>query len=287
MKFLNKMERKFGRYAIKNLTMFIIATYVLGYVLEFVAPNLTVYLLLDPYYILHGQIWRLVSWLLIPPESLDIFTIIMLFFYYSIGTTLERTWGSFRYNVYIFGGILWTIIGSFVLYIILLVQYGTGVPFEMMGYAFTTYYVSMAIFLGFAMTYPDMQVLLYFIIPLKIKYLAYLDVAYLVYAMVRGNIFSRIVIICSLMNAIIYFLMTRNYRRIDPREIHRKQTFKKAVNPGSINRARTGSAISRHKCAICGRTELDDPTLEFRFCSRCNGNYEYCQDHLFNHKHVE
>lgn len=287
MKFLNKMERRFGRYAIRNLTMFIIATYVLGYVLEFVAPKLTVYLLLDPYYILHGQVWRLVSWLLVPPESLDIFTIIMLFFYYSIGTTLERTWGAFRYNVYIFGGILWTIIGSFVLYGILFVQYGTPIAFGIMGYAFTTYYISMAIFLGFAMTYPDMQVLLYFIIPIKIKYLALLDVAYLVYAMVRGNMFSRIVIICSLMNVIIYFIMTRNLKRIDPREIHRKQTFKKAVNPGSVNRTRTGSAITRHKCAICGRTEKDDPTLEFRFCSRCNGNYEYCQDHLFNHKHVE
>ena len=96
MKFLNKLERKFGRYAISRLTMYIIATYILGYVLEFTAGNLTQYLYLDPYYILHGQVWRLVSWLLVPPESLDIFTIIMLYFYYSIGTTLESTWGTFR-----------------------------------------------------------------------------------------------------------------------------------------------------------------------------------------------
>ena len=282
MKFLNKLERKFGRYAISRLTMYIIATYILGYVLEFTAGNLTQYLYLDPYYILHGQVWRLVSWLLVPPESLDIFTIIMLYFYYSIGTTLESTWGTFRYNVYIFGGILWTIIGSFVLYLILFLRFGTGVPFESFGAAFTTYYISLSIFLGFAITYPDMQVLLYFIIPLKIKYLAYLDLAYLAIAMYNNGWAGRIVIISSLMNTIIFFLMTRNYRRIDPREIHRKQSFRKAVNQG---RMRNG--ITRHKCAICGRTEQDDPNLEFRFCSLCNGNYEYCQDHLFNHKHVQ
>ena len=141
---------------------------------------------------------------------------------------------------------------------------------------------SLSIFLGFAITYPDMQVLLYFIIPLKIKYLAYLDLAYLAIAMYNNGWAGRIVIISSLMNTIIFFLMTRNYRRIDPREIHRKQSFRKAVNQG---RMRNG--ITRHKCAICGRTEQDDPNLEFRFCSRCNGNYEYCQDHLFNHKHVQ
>lgn len=283
MKLLNKMERKFGRYAIDNLTMYIIATYVVGYVLEMVGGNLTSFLYLDPYYILHGQIWRVFSWLLVPPSGLSIFTVIMLFFYYSIGTTLERTWGAFRYNVYIFGGILWTIIGAFLLYAIMYVTYGGPVAFGGFGSAFSTYYISLSIFLGFAMTYPDMQVMLYFIIPLKIKYLAWLDLAYLAYDLNRGNFAIRIVILCSLMNVLIYFLMTRNYRRIDPREIHRKQQFKKAVNMG---RAGNGSSPI-HRCAVCGRTEKDDPSLEFRFCSRCNGNYEYCQDHLFNHKHVE
>lgn len=283
MKLLNKMERKFGRYAIRNLTLYIIITYIVGYILELVGGNLTFYLYLDPYYILHGQVWRLVSWLLVPPSGLDIFTIIMLIFYYSIGNTLEQTWGSFRYNVYIFGGIFWTIVGAFVLYGIYYVMYGGPVAFGAFGAAFSTYYISLSIFLGFAMTYPDMQVLLYFIIPLKIKYLAWLDLAYLLYYMIRGSFATRIVIVSSLMNVLIYFLMTRNYRRVDPREIHRKQKFKKAVNMGS---ARNGSATI-HRCAVCGRTEKDDPTLEFRFCSRCQGNYEYCQDHLFNHKHVE
>ena len=186
--------------------------------------------------------------------------------------------------MYIFGGILWTIIGAFVLYGIMYVMYGGPVAFGAFGMAFSTYYISLSIFLGFAITYPNMQVLLYFIIPLKIKYLAWLDLAYLAYDMIRGNFATRIVIICSLMNVLIYFLMTRNYRRVDPREIHRKQQFKKAVNMVRAGNVSGSAAI--HRCAICGRTEQDDPTLEFRYCSRCKGNYEYCQDHLFTHQHI-
>ena len=155
MKFLNKMERKFGRYAIRNLTMFIIGTYIIGYLLEIFAPRLVAYFFLNPYLILHGQVWRLVSWLLVPPEGLNIFTIIMLLFYYSIGNTLERTWGTFRYNVYIFGGIIATIVGAFVLYGISILAYGPELAvINTISYsvAFSTYYISMSIFLGFALT---------------------------------------------------------------------------------------------------------------------------------------
>ena len=156
MNFLDKMERKYGRYALSHLTMYIIVTYIAGYIIALAAPIMRQYLTLEPYYILHGQIWRLVSWILIPPSSLDIFTIIMLFFYYSIGTSLERAWGDFKYNVYIFSGILMTIIGSFLLYGILYAV--NGYP-SLMGTAFSTYYISLSIFLGFAISFPDMQVL--------------------------------------------------------------------------------------------------------------------------------
>lgn len=127
MKLINKMEQKFGRYAVHNLTMYIIITYVAGYLLNYLAPEALSYCLLEPALILQGQVWRLVSWLLIPPGALDIFTIIMLFFYYSIGTTLEQTWGAFRYNLYIFGGIILSVIGAFVLYGILLLTGSNGI----------------------------------------------------------------------------------------------------------------------------------------------------------------
>lgn len=281
MNFLGKMERKFGKYAIRNLTVYIIATYIIAYFLQFLGrAGLPVlgYLTLDPGLILRGQVWRLISWVLIPPDSFNLITLIILFTYYQLGSVLEKTWGAFLYNVYIFFGLIMTVIGAFILYAFM------GDAYTILGYGsqFSTYYVSLSIFLGFALTYPDMQMLLYFFIPIKIKYLAVIDVVYLLYSVVTGNWAGRVVIICSLMNVIVFFLLTRNYSRINPREIHRKKNFKKAVSRGQVN---NGGA--KHKCAVCGRTEKDDPNLEFRFCSKCKGNCEYCQDHLFTHEHVK
>lgn len=283
MNFLNKMERKFGRYAIHNLTKYMIGCYAIGYILLYAGNlfgfSITGYLTLSPYHILHGQIWRIVSWLLIPPPTSSIvFVLIMLLFYYSLGETLERTWGAFRYNVYILGGVLFTVIGAFLLYFMM----GAN-PFLSMAYsmAFSTYYINLSIFLAFAANYPDMQVLFMMIIPMKMKWLAVLDIAYLLYDMVKGGWGIRTVILASLLNFIIYFLSTRNYQRISPKEIHRKQQFQRAVHP------KMAPGVTKHKCAVCGRTEKDGDDLEFRFCSKCNGNYEYCQDHLFTHKHIQ
>ena len=282
MNFLNKLERKLGKYAIPNLTFFIIGTYIIGYLMEFLAPGILPYLYLDPYKILHGQVWRLVSWLLMPPWEFGILVLISLFFYYSIGSTLERSWGTFRYNVYIFGGILSTILGAFVLYGISFLMYGSiGAAYSsaIYSYAFSTYYISMSIFLGFAITYPNMQVWLMFVIPIKMKWLAMFDVLYLVYGMIKAKSGwgGRVVIIASLLNVLIFFLATRNYHTYSPKEMRRKQVYRKQV--------RQPAGVTKHKCAICGRTELDGDNLEFRFCSKCAGNYEYCQDHLFTHEH--
>ena len=283
MNFLNKMERKFGRYAIHNLTKYMIGCYAIGYILLYAGNlfgfSITGYLTLSPYHILHGQIWRIVSWLLIPPPTSNlVFVLIMLLFYYSLGETLERTWGAFRYNVYILGGVLFTVIGAFLLYFMM----GAN-PFLSMAYsmAFSTYYINLSIFLAFAANYPDMQVLFMMIIPMKMKWLAVLDIAYLLYDMVKGGWGIRTVILASLLNFIIYFLSTRNYQRISPKEIHRKQQFQRAVHP------KMAPGVTKHKFAVCGRTEKDGDDLEFRFCSKCNGNYEYCQDHLFTHKHIQ
>ncbi|MBS6195374.1 MAG: hypothetical protein KH828_07315 [Clostridiales bacterium] len=274
MNFLNKLERKFGRFAVSNLTLYIIITYAAGYILMTLAPQMVMYLTLEPAQILRGQVWRLVSWLLIPPGKLDIFTILMLFFYYSVGNTLERTWGTFRYNVYIFSGILLSIVGAFALYFI------TGGLIIFSGVVFSTYYISLSIILAFAATYANAQVWLMGIIPLKMKWLGILYGIYLVRDMIVYGWPTRVAIICSLMNFIIFFFATRNMSRYNPKEIQRRQKFKKAVHQSQVN-------VTKHKCAICGRTEEDGAHLEFRFCSKCNGNYEYCQDHLFTHTHVK
>ena len=147
---------------------------------------------------------------------------------------------------------------------------------------FSTNYINMSIFLAFAVMYPDMQVMLYFIIPIKMKWMAIVYAVLTLYEFIVSGWAGRVAIFMSLLNFIIFFFSTRNFKRYSPHEIHRRQQFK-----SQMRQPRPGSGITKHKCAICGRTELDDPNLEFRFCSKCDGNYEYCQDHLFTHKHIK
>ena len=238
MIFLNKLERKFGKYAIPHLTRYIIITYVIGYILYYAfSSQALMYLTLDPYQIVfHGQIWRLVSWLLIPPSSFNIFTVVMLVFYYSIGTSLEQAWGDFRYNVYIFFGILMTIVGAFLLFVFTDFSY-----FSFYAMSFSTYYISLSIFLGFAMSFPNMQVMLYFLIPVKMKYMAILYAVIVAIDFFRGNLVTKVAIVFSLASAIIFFFATRNYKRYNPRERKRKNDF----SPGAALRIMpTGQNIS-------------------------------------------
>ncbi len=272
MNFLNKLERKFGRYAVRNLSLYLIIGYVIGYVFELM--GILSYFTLNPTMILRGQVWRLVTWVITPPSSLGLFTIITLFVYYSFGTSLERTWGTFRYNVYILSGILFTIVGIMLLY-------GVCSLFHVTIYisGVSTYYLCMSIFLAFAIEYPDMQMLLYFIIPIKVKWLAYLDAAYLLYMLYASDWPTRVMIVCCLLNFIILFFATRNYKKVSPAELKRKKRYKQQI--------RATEDVLVHKCAICGQTSLEHPELQFRYCSKCNGNYEYCQNHLFTHKHIQ
>lgn len=273
---LDKMERRFGRYAIINLTMYLLAGYAIGYLLSFTMPQLLTYFTLEPALILKGQVWRLLSWVIIPPNDNIIFVIFMMLLYYSLGNTLESYWGAFRYNVYIFSGILFTVIGAFIV---------NGLIGGITGFGslYSTYYINMSIFLACASIMPDYQLLLYGIIPIKMKWLAVLDVVLLAVDAVQGGLIIRIVIIASLLNFIIFFFCNRNLRGHSPKQAARRKKFQKQISRPQNQYA--GGA--KHRCAVCGRTELDNPTLEFRYCSKCNGNYEYCQDHLFTHEHVK
>lgn len=293
---MSKFEKKFGKYAIKNLSLCLIICYAFGYIISLINPAFLSFLTLDPYLIIfHGQIWRLFSWILIPPTQLSIWVLITLYFYYSIGSTLERTWGSYRYNVYIFSGMLYTVIGSFllmgVLFLIYMGQYkDTDSAMAFLQFAsgsasfmFSTYYINMSIFLAFAATFPDVQVLLMFIIPIKVKWLGLVYGLMLginvVSSLIGGNLYNVFVIGASLLNFVIFFISVKKRRRLSPKQVKRRIVYKQQVK-----KAESGA---RHKCAICGRTENDGEQMEFRFCSKCEGNYEYCQDHLFTHEHIK
>ena len=236
------------------------------------------------------------TWILIPPSGGNLFvTLIMLLFYCSIGTSLERTWGTYRYNVYLFQGMLFTIAGSFLLMgycylfrptIFLSSLTGTVLTvntpteyFAVISMLFSTYYINMSIFLAYAATFPDAQVLLMFIIPVRVKWLGIIYAVMLALQFLSTSVYGKFAIGASLLNFVVFFFTSRSMMHLNPKQIHRRQEFKRDV--------RRSTGITKHKCAICGRTEVDSPQMQFRFCSKCDGNYEYCEEHLYTHTHIK
>ena len=289
----NGLRRKLEKYAIPNLTLYLIICYGIGYLMQYLVPAGYQYLMLDPFLVLKGQVWRLVTWILIPPDSSNIFfVLITLYLYYSLGGLLERIWGTYKYNVYLFSGLLFTILGAFVLcgYSVLmgaqptmytglyLLNNGSAVYFGQ----FSTYYINRSIFLACAASIPDVQVLLMFIFPIKVKWLGIVYGIILLVNCIQGGIATWIVVIFSLLNFLVFFLRSKGKMHLSVGQIKRQQEFHQKMRSAGQTKG-----ITRHKCAICGRTELDGDDLEFRFCSKCNGNYEYCQYHLFTHEHVK
>lgn len=178
MNFLNKLERKCGQYAVKNLINYLLIGYGIGYILELLSPDIYSALQLSPALVMKGQVWRLFTWILTTPESLGFFTIFMFMFYYWIGHTLENYWGTFRYNVYMISGYLIMTIGAMLIYGITYLTSGGTFAISL---SMSTYYVNMASFLAFATLFGDAQVLFMLIIPIKMKWLAIVDAVYLGY----------------------------------------------------------------------------------------------------------
>ena len=225
--------------------------------------------------ILHGQVWRLITYVFVPTESRPIWLLLMLYFYYWIGTSLERQWGTARFNLYYWSGVLLTAIVTIVASAIS----GTGYPVG------GTEYVNLSMFLAFAFLFPDTRLLLFFFIPVKIKWLAWLDIAVFVIGIIQsllaGSWLGAILPVVALLNFLVFiwpaidaFIRQQKYR-------HNPQTvnFKKAVRQQQQQRG------YHHKCAVCGRTDTDYPDLQFRYCSKCAGYRCFCQDHIFSHVH--
>lgn len=287
MSWLEKLERKFGRYAISNLMYYIIILYGVGFVLNLVNPEFYYqYLSLNAEAVLHGQVWRLATFIIQAPSDSIIFIIFVLHLYYMIGTELERAWGAFRFNVYFFSGMFFHILAAFLVYFI----WGLSLPLS-------TWYLNLSLFFGFALLYPNVEFLLFMILPVKVKWLALIDALYFAYGILQaflpaygGGMFgivyksNAVAAAVSILNFLLFFLSSRNVRPYSPRQVKRKMEFKKNIR--SARPVNYGGG-AKHRCAVCGRTELDGEHLEFRYCSKCNGNYEYCQEHLFTHTHVK
>lgn len=297
MNFIDRLEKKFPRFGIPDLMRYVMIVNAMGFVLNMLAPNLYYkYLALDMYEVLHGQIWRLITFVLYPStfgvDTFSLMTVLLfalwMYVYYSIGISLERIWGTFRFNLFYFGGILFVILMSFAAYFIMRVVMPEMPPQLLGNYleqGVTLEHLNDSLFLAFALMFPDAQFLIYFVVPVKAKWLAVvwlvLDGFYVVRGIMEGYYFAVVMVIGALLNVALFLIFARGKPGVQGayRQKKRRVQYKKKVRE-----AAPGGTI--HRCAICGRTEKDAPDLEFRYCSKCDGNYEYCSDHLFTHEHV-
>lgn len=273
MNWISKLERKFGKYAIHNLMFYIIGLNLLGFVLLTASPQFFYnYLILDARAILHGQIWRIVTFLLTPSGTSLFSLVIFCLLYYSIGNALESVWGSFRFNLYYFIGVLLHVLVAIIIYL----------TTKRVVYLSTSY-LNLSLFLAYGVEFPEAEIYFMMILPIKMKWLAIADGLYfamqIILGLVGGNFTGAIAAFVAMGNFLIFFFSTRRNNVYRPSQIKRKKNFQKKMTP-------KGGGSTRHKCAICGRTELDGDDLTFRYCSKCEGTYEYCQDHLYTHKHV-
>ena len=266
--FFDKLERKLGRFAVPNLMIYLIAFYVIGYFIITYRPEFYLeYLSLDASKLLKGQVWRIVTYLCYPPHYNFLLCMLYCYFYFLMGRLLERIQGTFRFNVYIFTGILGQVIAAILIYLI-----GDTI------YILTPSYIYTTMFLAIAATYPDMQFYIYFVLPVKARWLGLLYGVFIGYEVVRGTWANRIAIILSFLNFLIFFVFVRNPVRQAQQAKRRTEYRREAAPPPK--------GVPRHRCAVCGITELDAPDMEFRFCTKCDGNLEYCMNHLYTHVHV-
>lgn len=265
---------KHPRFGIPNLMLYIVAISLAVWLLSIMDSSKTLlnYFSFSPDLIMKGQVWRLITFIFIPQDS-SMWALLFFYFYYWIGSTLEREWGTPRFNIFIFSGILMTIVYGLVVYFITRLDVNIG-----------TYYIYLSMFFSFATLYPDMQVLFMFIIPIKIKWLAYLDAAFFLFAMLTSPFPFNLLPLIAMLNYFVFF----GADLIDSIRGNRARYKKTTVN---FNREKQKIKYEQrqkdysHKCCVCGRTDTDFPNLEFRYCSRCAGYHCFCEDHINNHVH--
>lgn len=269
---LDKLERKLGRFAIRNLMIYLIILYVGGFILVQLRPGFyETYLCLNWAMILKGQVWRLFTYIMYPPTTSILWFLLECFIFWSLGSSLEKLWGTFYFNLYVFIGLLANVIVSLLVYLI-----GRWIL------PLTADNLYLSFLLAFAITVPEMRFYLYMIIPVKAKYLAIFYLAIMGFQLVTGSWAVRLSVIASLVNVAIFFLFLRK-PILRVKQFVRRREFQQNIRAAEPT-VKYGGA--RHRCAVCGRTELDDPNLEFRYCSKCAGGREYCLDHLYTHVHV-
>ena len=291
MKFLDRAITRFcykhPRFGIRNLMLSVVAGTAIIYLFSMMdtTGTLVTYIHFNPALILRGQVWRLVTFIFMPYSDSVFTLIISLYFYYFIGSTLERQWGTGRFTIFYLSGVLFNVVFGFLAFYIPLWVGGEAAVFSINALFMSATYLHLSMFFAFASIWPDQMVLLFFIIPIKMKWLAWFDAAFFVYSIVtQMSIFPiNLLPIVAFLNFFIFCgsNLFANFSR-DRKVSHRRSEFNAAMHQAKNEQELKNY---RHKCAVCGRTDVSHPELEFRYCSRCEGYHCFCEDHINNHVH--
>lgn len=252
------MSSKLDKFAIKNLTAVIIGGQILVYLAmmaEYITPGM---LSISYPHILQGQVWRVVTFLFIPPSTSPIWAILSWFILYIMGINLEHYWGGFRFNIYILLAVILTNLAAFI--------FGWNIA--------TNYYLQSSIFLAFAFLNGDFTVRILFLFPVKIRWIAILNWIFYLFMMIVGGMAERVLILASLMNFFIFF----------GKDIYYKIKYRGKRVKVNVEK-RVQSHKPKHQCIICGKSDITHPHMDFRYCSKCNPEQCYCEEHLLDHTH--
>ncbi len=259
MGFLNRMERLLGRFALPNLSLYLVAAQVIVLTLAlFGRPDILRQIALMPAQVFDGQVWRVVTFLFVPPANLAnfgafdaMFLAFAWYLFYMMGSALEQHWGVFRYNLFIFIGWILTV----------------AVAFLFPRSFATNLFLAGSVFLAFAFLNPDFEMLLFFILPVKIKWLALIQWFLYGFAFVRGDWPIRLAVLAAVGNFFVFF--TGDI-------IQRIKTGKRRMEHQARQAAARDNDEPRHTCVVCGKNDRTHPKEEFRYSDddRC-----YCSEH--------
>ncbi len=260
MRFLNRLERRFGQFAIPNLTLYLVTLWGFTFFASLARQDFVGKLALDHDLLLAGEWWRLFTMALMPPGSIPALVIFILYFYFMMGTALEHEWGTFRYNLYLLVGYLMTVLTALVPHAVV-----------------TNGYILESVFLAFAWLYPEYTIYIFFILPCKAKWLAL--AVWLIYlgSFLIGGWGTKAQVAAGVTNFLLFF-----HGDIRQRLFTARRKFK-----GQIEQAKKQQEGEKfmHVCAECGVTDRSDPKMEFRYCPQCKGTPGYCIHHIRNHVH--
>ena len=283
---MKNLRRNFERFCLRNrnkgipnLMLYICIGNAVMYVISMVTRNYTLYNLLsfNRRLILQGQVWRLFTYPLTYLTSNILLMAISLLCYYSLGNAMERMWGTLKFNIFYLTGVVLMDIYAIIF-----------------NCSANVYYLNMSLFLGYATLFPDASFLLFFIIPVKAWVLAMFDLVIILLGVfsppfTAANLFPLI----ALGNYFLFFgkdvlnVIPLSWQSNARKLFHKKPKQPKVIQFHVSQKPQEPKQNYNHRCTVCGRTDVSNPELEFRYCSKCKGYYCYCQDHINNHVHIQ